>query len=556
MPTLTEQPTLVNKHAYFASAISPNLLETPGEGFLIAPGTRVARTGVQFYRPDEIGAEGTDLIKVIRTPAEVFAPDTLRSGEGKSLTETHPAQFTDSFTDLGYSRGHAQNFRRSGQIEADGTEYLLADLIVKDAGLISKIKSGVMRQISVGYSCSYEPNGDGTYNQTGIRINHIAVVVAGRAGDKVRIVDHAHALEEAADNLAQVAAVVKIEAAEIAATQTVLEETPMAATPAVEKQQAAQAPVEAVKDSIRSMPEFKKEKRMDTTNKKAGFVGRVMKALALTDADPTEFEEAFQQLHLTNADATNQLNTNRRFVRTNDADSDPDDDKKAKDKKAKDAEEKLTAAEKRASDAEAEVEKFKKKESEDAKAAADAKVKDSEETEARKEDGMELHPVLKQACDHIMSMKDDLSAIKSHLGVEDDPDSETSDQDLIPVVTKPDDRPENPISGADKPTSDSISLEQRRANLLAMKPIITQSNDAAAKAAWNNDWKTVSKVKTSDSKRNGHHALLHAARPNGVPAGSVMQANDSATPQIDAAAVTDFENKINATRARLQGKVN
>lgn len=67
---------------------------------------------------------------------------------------------------------------------------MIGDLVIKDAALISKIKSGV-RELSVGYQCQYVDNGNGTLSQTKLAANHIAVVDSGRAGEHVRINDNA-----------------------------------------------------------------------------------------------------------------------------------------------------------------------------------------------------------------------------------------------------------------------------------------------------------------------------------------------------------------------------
>jgi len=82
-----------------------------------------------------------------------------------------------------YSKGHVQNVRRSG-------EYIVADLILKDAGLVSDVWNGVTREVSCGYLCEYVPDGSG-YKQQNIRGNHVAVVPRGRAGHEVAIKDQA-----------------------------------------------------------------------------------------------------------------------------------------------------------------------------------------------------------------------------------------------------------------------------------------------------------------------------------------------------------------------------
>lgn len=66
---------------------------------------------------------------------------------------------------------------------------------IKDAALISDIQNGVTREVSCGYFCQYEPEGNG-YKQTQIRGNHVAVVPRGRAGHHIAIKDAAPVAEK------------------------------------------------------------------------------------------------------------------------------------------------------------------------------------------------------------------------------------------------------------------------------------------------------------------------------------------------------------------------
>jgi hypothetical protein len=174
--------------AFFGSRISDNIAKTP-EGYLIARNVPIARTGWQDYRASEIGAPGDGAIRVWRSPDEVFHSATIASFEGKSVTDGHPPEFVGPSNEGSYGRGHAQHIRRGGALDGDeGNEALLADLVVKDANLISKIEGG-LREISCGYDCEYVPLDGGGFAQRAIRGNHIAVVPNGRAGDRVCIRD-------------------------------------------------------------------------------------------------------------------------------------------------------------------------------------------------------------------------------------------------------------------------------------------------------------------------------------------------------------------------------
>lgn len=170
--------------AYYGTKISPHMTDTP-EGYLICHDVAIARTGDMAYRAAELGLEGDPdrAVTVRRYAEDVFDPAAVASFEGKDVTAGHPAESVGPANHGAYSKGHVQNVRREG-------EYLTADLLIKDAALISDIKNGVVREVSCGYLCSYTPEGD-HYRQEHIRGNHVAVVPRGRAGREVAIQDSA-----------------------------------------------------------------------------------------------------------------------------------------------------------------------------------------------------------------------------------------------------------------------------------------------------------------------------------------------------------------------------
>ena len=169
---------------YYGSSISPNKVET-SEGFLICRNVPIARIGPQDYLARELQLDGDPerMVKVNRYEVDVFDKKTIASFEGKPVTDTHPSEAVspDNFADL--VKGHAQNVRREG-------DFIVADLYINDAALIKEIQSGKKREVSCGYLCNYEPDGD-NYKQTHIRGNHVAVVAQGRAGHDVAIKDAA-----------------------------------------------------------------------------------------------------------------------------------------------------------------------------------------------------------------------------------------------------------------------------------------------------------------------------------------------------------------------------
>lgn len=160
------------------------------EGFLVAPGSMIARTGIQTYRAYELGLDGSPMrqIRLYRSPDEVFAPDSIASFEGKPLTIDHPADLVtkDNWRDL--AKGDGSNVRRAG-------DYMSADITMRDKDAIDAYEAG-KKELSNGYTFELDmtpgmtPDGqafDG--RQRNIRGNHIALVDAARCGSACRISD-------------------------------------------------------------------------------------------------------------------------------------------------------------------------------------------------------------------------------------------------------------------------------------------------------------------------------------------------------------------------------
>ena len=175
--------------AYYGSTISPHIDRTP-EGYLICRDVPINRTGTQTYLSHELGLDGDPdrPVTVYRLEEDVFAPAAMASFEGKDITRGHPPEMLTAENQSGYSRGHLEHVRRLG-------ENTVADLIVKDASLVSEVESGLLREVSCGYNCNFEPYMDG-YKQTHIIGNHLAIVPRGRAGRDVAIKDAAAEAEK------------------------------------------------------------------------------------------------------------------------------------------------------------------------------------------------------------------------------------------------------------------------------------------------------------------------------------------------------------------------
>lgn len=158
-------------------------------GFLICKDVAIARLGTQKYLGREIGVNErpNDIITVYRTEEEVFNPRAIASFEGCPFTEEHPMDFVQPQNSEALVKGTVVNVHRGTGKDSD---LLLADIIIYGKQEIDFVESKQKREISCGYECEYVPYKDG-FKQTNIVGNHVALVSAGRAGQRVAIQDTA-----------------------------------------------------------------------------------------------------------------------------------------------------------------------------------------------------------------------------------------------------------------------------------------------------------------------------------------------------------------------------
>ncbi|MGU9992781.1 DUF2213 domain-containing protein [Bordetella avium] len=161
--------------------------ELTNEGFLLCRDVPIARIGELLYADGEVPVEATPdgLIKINRSPEEVFRPETIASFEGKPVTLDHPDDFVTPETWRQLAVGTVQNVRQGQGIEND---YLFADLLITDAQAIEDIRSG-LREVSCGYDADYEQVEPGRGEQRNIIGNHVALVERGRCGPRCAIGD-------------------------------------------------------------------------------------------------------------------------------------------------------------------------------------------------------------------------------------------------------------------------------------------------------------------------------------------------------------------------------
>ena len=160
------------------------------EGFLIDQPI-VGRVGIQVYQ----NADGT-VTREFRPPEEVFNQDSLASFKGKPVTDGHPEK---PVTARNYKDLAAGAMLSAGKEDGD---FVRAELIIQDDQLIDKVMKGGKRQLSLGYKVDLDPT-PGEWNgekydaiQRNIRVNHVAVVGAARAGAMARLnLDRADAVQ-------------------------------------------------------------------------------------------------------------------------------------------------------------------------------------------------------------------------------------------------------------------------------------------------------------------------------------------------------------------------
>ena len=166
------------------------------DGYMAAE-ARVARVGVQTYLGAEVGKPDMAHVRIYRPAEEVFHADAMSSLAHRPVTNNHPPESVNAGNWAKYAKG------QTGDVVTKDGGFVRVGMLVMDALAISDVKAG-KREMSAGYDCTIDwtpgKTDDGEeYDaiQRNIRVNHLAIVRAGRAGPQCRIGD---AMRKALDN--------------------------------------------------------------------------------------------------------------------------------------------------------------------------------------------------------------------------------------------------------------------------------------------------------------------------------------------------------------------
>lgn len=150
----------------------------------------LTRTGVFVYRQ----ADGTTR-RELRRPEDVFHADSLTSYRNKPVTKGHPGKVNAA----NVKQHQIGTVTTVGRQDGDN---VISDIVIHDPRVI---KQDGWKELSVGYSVDLDET-PGEYNgerydaiQTNIRVNHLAVVPAGRAGNARLNLDAADAVSDTED---------------------------------------------------------------------------------------------------------------------------------------------------------------------------------------------------------------------------------------------------------------------------------------------------------------------------------------------------------------------
>lgn len=246
----------------FDNAVSISGVRRTNDGYLVAD-VRVARTGVQDYLGSEVDPDGSlglrdmQIVRVYRPEEEVFSDESMRSYAYRPVTNDHPRESVNSLNWKQLAVGQTD-----GKVVRDG-EWVQVPMVLMDADMIAKVEGG-KRQLSMGYKCILDATSgvtpDGIHYdavQRNLRMNHLAVVSAARAGPDARIGDNG-------DGTAPKGATVEDRRMTVQTQKVVVDGLTIETT-----DQGAQVIVKLQKQLLDSENNFKKMKEEEETKNKA-----------------------------------------------------------------------------------------------------------------------------------------------------------------------------------------------------------------------------------------------------------------------------------------------
>ena len=172
------------------------------DGYLVAEAS-VARTGIQLYSAGELAMDGDPnrVVRVYRSPEEVFAADAMASYAHRPVTVDHPTEMIDASNWKQYAKGQTGD-----EVVRDG-EYVRVPLLLMDSQAISDFNAG-KRELSMGYTMDLEIRDGKTKDgdsfdavQTNLRMNHLALVSRARGGSELRLGDRTQEDSPMSDNV-------------------------------------------------------------------------------------------------------------------------------------------------------------------------------------------------------------------------------------------------------------------------------------------------------------------------------------------------------------------
>lgn len=262
---------------YTVQKLGPKRSLTP-EGFLLCEDVPVARTGEMLYAAGEVPVEaGLDgLIRISRTPDEVFRDATMASCMGKDITLDHPDDFVEPANYSGLTQGVMLNPRRS----ASEPDLLVADLLIKRPDAIKAVQDEEIEEVSLGYEADYEQVSPGRGVQRNIVVNHVAIVPRGRCGPRCAIGDKEPEM--------------KTKDSKPAKKRTWLDRvrTAFKAQDAEALEEALEEGQTADEDESETEEERKKREAAEKDGKTGDALGQILKRLKAMDADIQELKKA------------------------------------------------------------------------------------------------------------------------------------------------------------------------------------------------------------------------------------------------------------------------